>query len=92
MLEKDVLKDVLERVIEKAQNDEIVDIIKKATLDFNAKLLMETMIDLHKEVLVEMGYDGVEGLLDCMEAIDHYISDQEIACLVVNIRKRFGQE
>jgi hypothetical protein len=92
MLEKDVLKDVLERVIKKAHSDEIVDIIKNATLDLNAKILMQTMIDLHREVLEEMGYDGVDGLLDCMEAIDHNISDQEIASLVVNIRKKFGQE
>ncbi len=92
MLEKEELKDVLVLVSERAHSEKITELIKQATLDLNARKLMQIMIDLHREVLEEMGFDGVDGLLDCMEAIDKYMSDNEIMKLVTDIRKKFGQE
>lgn len=92
MLDKETLIKVLTEVSLRAQTDEISKIIKDATGDFNVRLLMQTMMDLHKKVLEEMGYDGMDGLMDCMEAIDRFIDDDEVMGLVMNIRSFFGQE
>ncbi len=92
MLDKETLIKVLTEVSQRAQTDEISKIIKDATGDFNVRLLMQTMMDLHKKVLEEMGYDGMDGLMDCMESIDRFIDDDEVMELVMNIRSFFGQE
>ncbi len=92
MLDKDDLKKVLVEVAARAHSEEISEIVKSATLDLDARKLMDTMINLHRRVLEEMGYDGVDGLLDCMEAIDNYMNDDEITVLVSEIHKKFGQQ
>ena len=92
MLDKETLLKVLTEVYQRAQTDELVNTIKDAINDFNVRILMQTMMDLHKKVLEEMGYDGMDGLMDCMEAIDRFIDDEEIMGMVIAIRKIFGQE